>query len=118
MKNLHNFDFFPLFFLDFSISSEKNSSIKMFDRNFGRSLLADFSDHYLSNFVLHGTSDTNYKERLIGDLHMATQVCMALGMLCSSLLCIIRKHIYWYQIFKMFMNIHVRLYLIAASSVR
>lgn len=56
-----------------SISSEKNSSIKMFDRNFGRSLLADFSDHYLSNFVLHGTSDTNFKERLIGDLHMATQ---------------------------------------------
>lgn len=56
-----------------SISSEKNSSIKMFDRNFGRSLLADFSDHYLSNFVLHGTSDTNFKERLIIDLHMATQ---------------------------------------------
>lgn len=109
MKNLRNFDFFPSFFLIFSISSEKNSSIKMFDRNFGRSLLADFSDHYLSNFVLHGTSDTNFKERLIGDLHMATQVCMASGMLYSFLLCKIHKHIYWYQPFKMFMNIHIRL---------
>ncbi|XP_061192634.1 folliculin-interacting protein 1-like [Saccostrea echinata] len=56
-----------------SISSERNSSIKMFDRNFGRSLLAEYSDHYLSNFVLHGTSDNNFKEKLIRDLHMATQ---------------------------------------------
>ncbi|KAK3595116.1 hypothetical protein CHS0354_002368 [Potamilus streckersoni] len=49
------------------------SSQKSFEKNFGRSLLAEFSDHYMSDFVLHGTSDKNYQEKLQGDLKMAIQ---------------------------------------------
>lgn len=77
----------------------------MFDRNFGRSLLADFSDHYLSNFVLHGTSDTNFKERLIIDLHMATQVCMA----SVHLFCVYRNT-QTYMLVSTFNNVHKYLY--------
>ncbi|KAL4240663.1 Folliculin-interacting protein 1 [Mactra antiquata] len=49
------------------------SSQKEFDKNFGRSLLGDYSDHYMSDFVLHGTSDKNYKDKIIADLRMALQ---------------------------------------------
>ena len=49
-------------------------SQKSFDKNFGRSLLGDFSDHYMSDFVLHGTSDRLYQEKMIRDVRMATQV--------------------------------------------
>ncbi|KAH3869210.1 folliculin-interacting protein 1-like isoform X2 [Dreissena polymorpha] len=49
------------------------SSQKQFNKNFGRSLLADFSDHYMSNFVLHGTSDKDHLEKLNRDIRMATQ---------------------------------------------
>lgn len=58
------------FFFVFSISSEKNSSIKMFDRNFGRLFLVDFFDYYFLNFVLYGIFDINFKERFIIDLYM------------------------------------------------
>ncbi|XP_059167121.1 folliculin-interacting protein 2-like isoform X2 [Physella acuta] len=47
--------------------------IKAFDRNFGRSLLASYTDHYMSDFVLHGTSDTEYKTRLLNDLQMTVK---------------------------------------------
>ncbi|CAL1529000.1 unnamed protein product [Lymnaea stagnalis] len=47
--------------------------IKAFDRNFGRSLLAGYTDHYMSDFVLHGTSDTNYKSHLLNDLQMTVK---------------------------------------------
>ena len=50
------------------------SSQKCFDKNFGRSLLADYSDHYMSDFVLHGTSDRLYQDKMIKDVKMATQV--------------------------------------------
>ncbi|KAL5019218.1 hypothetical protein ScPMuIL_004940 [Solemya velum] len=49
------------------------NSIKAFDRNFGRSLLAEFSDHYLSDFVLHGTSDQKALSKIVPDLQMALQ---------------------------------------------
>ena len=48
--------------------------IRAFDRNFGRSLLASYSDHYLSDFVLHGTSDADYKPRLLNDLQSTVKV--------------------------------------------
>ncbi|XP_064612338.1 folliculin-interacting protein 2-like isoform X2 [Liolophura sinensis] len=47
--------------------------IKAFERNFGRSLMAGFSDHYLSDFVLHGTSDNNFHHKLLADLNLAIQ---------------------------------------------
>ncbi len=45
------------------------------EQNFGQSLLAAYTDHYLSDFVLHGTSDTNFHSRLHNDLRMTVQVC-------------------------------------------
>ncbi|XP_021374421.1 folliculin-interacting protein 2-like isoform X2 [Mizuhopecten yessoensis] len=50
-----------------------SSSIKVFDRNFGRSLMAGYSDHYLSDFVLHGTSENSFHEKLRSDLEVAVQ---------------------------------------------
>ena len=32
--------------------------------NFGRQMLAGFSDHYLSDFVLHGTSDEDVHRKV------------------------------------------------------
>ncbi|XP_064621785.1 folliculin-interacting protein 1-like isoform X2 [Lineus longissimus] len=49
------------------------SNVKAFERNFGRSLLAGYSKCYLSDFVLHGTSDVDYTSKLIGDLELAAQ---------------------------------------------
>lgn len=54
--------------MPFAIEACGEWHIRAFDRNFGRSLLASYSDHYLSDFVLHGTSDTDYKPRLLNDL--------------------------------------------------
>lgn len=51
----------------------KGSSITVFDRNFGRSLLAGYSNHYLSDFVLHGTSDNKFHDKLVNDLQMHIQ---------------------------------------------
>ncbi|KAJ8319420.1 hypothetical protein KUTeg_004511 [Tegillarca granosa] len=51
----------------------KGSSITVFDRNFGRSLLAGYSNHYLSDFVLHGTSDDRFHDKLVNDLKMHIQ---------------------------------------------
>ena len=48
-------------------------NIKAFDRNFGRSLLAGYTDHYMSDFVLHGTSDSSFKSQLLHDLQMTVQ---------------------------------------------
>lgn len=36
--------------------------------------MAGFSDHYLSDFVLHGTSDNNFHHKLLADLNLAIQV--------------------------------------------
>ncbi|KAL8567596.1 hypothetical protein ACOMHN_054409 [Nucella lapillus] len=44
-----------------------------YDRNFGRSLLGGYSDHYMSDFVLHGTSDAAFRPRLIHDLQSTLQ---------------------------------------------
>ena len=49
-------------------------SQKETEKNFGRSLLADYSDHYMSDFVLHGTSEKNIQEKLVKDLQMSIQV--------------------------------------------
>ncbi|XP_053385365.1 folliculin-interacting protein 2-like isoform X2 [Mercenaria mercenaria] len=49
------------------------SSQKEVDKNFGRSLLADYSDHYMSDFVLHGTSDKDFEEKMAKDIKMALQ---------------------------------------------
>ncbi|GFO02076.1 folliculin-interacting protein 1 [Plakobranchus ocellatus] len=54
--------------MPFSVEECGQWHIRAFDKNFGRSLLAGYSDHYLSDFVLHGTSDVNYKPRLLNDL--------------------------------------------------
>ncbi|GFS17188.1 folliculin-interacting protein 1 [Elysia marginata] len=54
--------------MPFAIEACGEWQIRAFDRNFGRSLLASYSDHYLSDFVLHGTSDAEYKPRLLNDL--------------------------------------------------
>ncbi len=48
-------------------------SLQQYESNFGRSLLAGYHDHYLSDFVLHGTSDDNFHSRLHNDLTMAVQ---------------------------------------------
>ncbi|CAG5117099.1 unnamed protein product, partial [Candidula unifasciata] len=56
-----------------SLTESGQWHIKAFDRNFGHSLLAGYTDHYMSDFVLHGTSDTNFKPRLLNDLQMAVR---------------------------------------------
>lgn len=62
-------------FAVFSLPSDVSPwSIKTFDRNFGRSLLAGYSDHYMSDFVLHGTSDQNFRQKMLNDLQLASQV--------------------------------------------
>ena len=55
---------------------EDMESALMFNRNFGSSLIAGYSDHYLSDFVLHGTSNTtsNFHSRLHADLTLPLQV--------------------------------------------
>lgn len=61
--------------LFFSICDDmSSSSIKLFDRNFGRSLLAGYSNHYLSDFVLHGTSEVGFHHKLMNDLQLSVQV--------------------------------------------
>ncbi|KAK6169131.1 hypothetical protein SNE40_020241 [Patella caerulea] len=60
----------PLPMFDNEMTSK---SIQRMDKNFGRSLLAGISDHYLSDFVLHGTKDTNFRPKLLNDLQMAVQ---------------------------------------------
>ncbi|BFZ17612.1 hypothetical protein BsWGS_20651 [Bradybaena similaris] len=59
--------------LQTSMQENDQWHIQAFDRNFGHSLLADYTDHYLADFVLHGTSDTNYKSRLLNDLQMSVR---------------------------------------------
>lgn len=51
----------------------EQSSIEAYDQNFGRSLLAGYSDHYMSDFVLHGTSDTSFRQKLLHDLQSTMQ---------------------------------------------
>ncbi|XP_013386632.1 folliculin-interacting protein 1 isoform X2 [Lingula anatina] len=46
---------------------------KLYDSNFGHSLLGGYNDHYVSDFVLHGTSDTSFLKRLRKDLVMTEQ---------------------------------------------
>ena len=46
------------------------------DSNFGRSLLAGYSERYMADFALHGTSDPNFQARLHGDLTFALQACV------------------------------------------
>ncbi|KAH9498870.1 Folliculin-interacting protein 1 [Bulinus truncatus] len=41
--------------------------------NFGHSLLAGYTDHYMSDFVLHGTSEVNFIGRLHNDLQMTVK---------------------------------------------
>ena len=68
---------FKIKFFLFSFRQETDVSqwnIKAFDRNFGRSLLASYTDHYMSDFVLHGTSDSSFKSQLLHDLQMTVQV--------------------------------------------
>ncbi|ESO84757.1 hypothetical protein LOTGIDRAFT_236112 [Lottia gigantea] len=48
-------------------------SVHGLERNFGRSLLGGISDHYLSDFVLHGTKDTNLYSKLLHDLQLDVQ---------------------------------------------
>ena len=47
---------------------------KTFDHNFGRSLFASYSDHYRSDFVLQGTSESNFQSKLHSDLSLSVQV--------------------------------------------
>ena len=53
--------------------------VQSFDRNFGRSLMAGYSDHYLSDFALHGTSDKNFLEKVQRDLSISVQVNISTG---------------------------------------
>ncbi|XP_052772268.1 folliculin-interacting protein 1-like isoform X2 [Mya arenaria] len=55
------------------VETSNCSSQKQFDKNFGWSLLADFSNHYMSDFVLQGTSDKHYQDKLNRDIRMAMQ---------------------------------------------
>ncbi|XP_013084191.2 folliculin-interacting protein 2-like isoform X1 [Biomphalaria glabrata] len=59
--------------LPFAPSDSGQWHIKAFDRNFGHSLLASYTDHYMSDFVLHGTSDTDFIGRLQNDLQMTVK---------------------------------------------
>nr|KAG5687380.1 hypothetical protein BaRGS_019884 [Batillaria attramentaria] len=54
----------------------EQSSIEAYDQNFGRSLLAGYSDHYMSDFVLHGTSDTSFRQKLLQDLQATMQASL------------------------------------------
>lgn len=62
-----------LYFCSVELQGDQ-SSVEAFDKNFGRSLLAGFSDHYMSDFVLHGTSDTSFRPKLMQDLQASLQV--------------------------------------------
>ena len=65
----------PFFFIRSTGSdSTQDYNIQKFDRNFGRSLLAGYSDHYLSDFALHGTSDDAYLGKLHSDLKVSVKV--------------------------------------------
>ena len=46
------------------------------DSNFGRSLLAGFSEKYMADFALQGTTDTSFTSRLHGDLTSALHACV------------------------------------------
>lgn len=48
-------------------------AVSSFAKNFGRSLFADYSDHYMSDFVLHGTSCTEFTRKMNKDLQQAVQ---------------------------------------------
>ncbi|XP_014777165.1 folliculin-interacting protein 1 isoform X1 [Octopus bimaculoides] len=54
-------------------SQGTKKAVSSFAKNFGRSLLADFSDHYLSDFVLHGTSSSHFHRKMNKDLQQAVQ---------------------------------------------
>ncbi|CAH1246397.1 FNIP2 [Branchiostoma lanceolatum] len=43
------------------------------ESNFGRSLLAGYSEKYLSDFVLLGTGESDFRQKLQTDLQLATQ---------------------------------------------
>ncbi len=55
-------------------TDDHESSRVTFERNFGRSLMAAYTDHYMSDFILHGTSDANFHSRLHNDLMHSVQV--------------------------------------------
>ena len=59
---------------------EENSHQVAFERNLGRSLMAAYTDHYMSDFVLHGTSDSQFLAKVHSDLSMAVQVCIIGGL--------------------------------------
>ncbi len=52
------------------------------ERHFGRSLLAAYTSRYMSDFILHGTSDQSFSPRLHADLMTAVQVRGASSSLC------------------------------------
>ena len=50
-----------------------------FEKNLGRSLLAGYTEQYMADFVLQGTSDKGFEARLMGDLALAKQVWYSMG---------------------------------------
>lgn len=56
-------------------------AVSSFAKNFGRSLFADYSDHYMSDFVLHGTSCTEFTRKMNKDLQQAVQVKICIFMI-------------------------------------
>ena len=65
-----------IYFSLFSVDSYDDTEIpaRFYGYSYGRSLLAGYSDHYLSDFVIHGTSDHNYLPKLQADLTQSVQV--------------------------------------------
>ncbi|XP_074647410.1 folliculin-interacting protein 1-like isoform X2 [Tubulanus polymorphus] len=52
---------------------EGENEVRSFDTNFGHSLMAGYMDHYVADFVLHGTSETSFYARLLNDLSLNAQ---------------------------------------------
>ena len=77
-------------------SREEPESLLEYSRNFGRSLLAGHSDHYLSDFVLHGTSDSNYLSKLHSDLSSSVQSSV-LDESIAEAACVVADTDQWYS---------------------
>ena len=67
-------------------SDSSDEDLTSFGWNFGNSLLAGYTDHYMSDFVLHGTSDAYPRllTKLQTDLSVSLQVSSS-GILSDGL---------------------------------
>lgn len=93
-----NQEFFDrVYELQMPMSEVKQSSYgpqALYTRSFGWSLLSNYVDHYMSDFALQGTNDTNFGEKLLCDLRTTVQNCV-LDEEVAEALCIVANTDNW-----------------------